>query len=145
MGNRAVITLDNEVSKNSIGIYLHWNGGPESVMAFAEAARHYAIRSGEYGAARLAQIIGNYFGGSLSMGISTLGKMDLDNGDNGLFQVNFWADGGVVIKQWTDGDYSKPGKVLDNEKIKKHQYWTASPNILESVIELNKEPFTRKD
>ncbi len=37
MGNRAVITASK--SKDSgLGIYLHWNGGIESVVAFLDVA-----------------------------------------------------------------------------------------------------------
>ena len=34
MGNRAVITTANEWAHGGIGVYLHWNGGLDSVEAF---------------------------------------------------------------------------------------------------------------
>ena len=34
MGNRAVITTKENMDNNGIGIYLHWNGGRDSVRAF---------------------------------------------------------------------------------------------------------------
>lgn len=37
MGNRAVISFDE--NDNATGVYLHWNGGPESVLAFLAAAK----------------------------------------------------------------------------------------------------------
>jgi len=88
MGNRAVIA--NGKNKKSIGIYLHWNGGPASVTAFVRAAKDLGMRdptTDSYGMARLCQIIGNFFGGSLSLGIDTLDNLDCDNGDNGVYYL----------------------------------------------------------
>ena len=34
MGNRAVITTKKEWQNDGIGVYLHWNGGRDSVEAF---------------------------------------------------------------------------------------------------------------
>lgn len=95
MGNRAVIGFKDQ----PVGIYLHWNGGEESVRAFLECAKTYGVRDpirDSYGVARLVQIIGNFFGGSLSLGIGTLEGMDCDNGDNGLYIV---GDGWEIIER----------------------------------------------
>lgn len=43
-----------------------------------------------YGWARLCQIIGNYFGGELSLGIDRYEKLDRDNGDNGVYIIENW-------------------------------------------------------
>jgi len=43
MGNRAVITA-SELQTVGVGIYLHWNGGPESVLAFLDVARERGFR-----------------------------------------------------------------------------------------------------
>lgn len=100
MGNRAVIayvrddqalpaTYEDAVNQGIVGIYLHWNGGEESVQAFLDAAKHYKLRADDYGLARLTQIIGNYFGGGLSLGVGTLDWLDT-YGDNGTFVVQNW-------------------------------------------------------
>ena len=34
MGNRCVITTKENYEKGGIGVYLHWNGGRDSVTAF---------------------------------------------------------------------------------------------------------------
>ena len=85
MGNRAIISCKN--MKNEPAIYLHWNGGPESILAFLHAAKDLGIRSpggdDSYFLARFAQIIGNWFGGELSVGICSLG--DGEVGDNGHY------------------------------------------------------------
>ena len=103
MGNRAVIAFQEEnwraVQPDSLGIYLHWNGGPESVTAFLDAAEKLGVRrEDEYGAARLCQIIGNWFGGTLSIGIGTCRTMDTDNGDNGTYVVDLKNHGWEIAK-----------------------------------------------
>jgi hypothetical protein len=90
MGNRAVITVAPYAETN-IGIYLHWNGGRESIEGFLAAAKALGMRSpgGDptYAMARLVQIIGNFFGGSTSIGIGLCGELDCDNGDNGTYVI----------------------------------------------------------
>jgi hypothetical protein len=92
MGNRAVITTA-PFNKNNVGIYVHWNGGQESVAAFAEAARKLGYRDptsdNSYGMARLCQLIGLFFGAdeSTSLGIGKCSDLDCDNGDNGVWLI----------------------------------------------------------
>ena len=91
MGNRAVIAFVNDKGKqdkNSVGIYLHWNGGRDSVEGFLQTAKDYGIRSGAYGLARLTQIICNTFPGTLSVGVGIVKKLDCDNWDNGVYWVD---------------------------------------------------------
>ena len=89
MGNRAVITVAPYAETN-VGIYLHWNGGRESVEAFLDAAKALGMRSpgGDpyYAMARLVQIIGNYFGGSTSLGIGLCSELDGES-DNGTYVI----------------------------------------------------------
>ena len=47
MGNRAVITTKENFENNGIGIYLHWNGGRDSVEGFLEYCRRKGYRSPE--------------------------------------------------------------------------------------------------
>ena len=85
MGNRAVIAFKN----SDLGIYLHWNGGKESVKAFVDTAKALGVRNpsrDDYGIARMIQIIGNFFGGTTSVGIGKAGH--LDDSDNGTFTVD---------------------------------------------------------
>jgi hypothetical protein len=76
--------------KDDVGIYLHWSGGKASVRAFLDAAKELGVRTGdkEYGTARLTQIIGNFMGGTHSLGIGSLKNLDCDNGDNGLYVID---------------------------------------------------------
>jgi hypothetical protein len=85
MGNRAVITTKENFENNGIGIYLHWNGGYDSVSAFLKYCELKGYRTPDkdcYGWARLCQVIGNFFGGSTSIGIDVVNKLDCDNYDN---------------------------------------------------------------
>ena len=67
MGNRAVITTVDGWKNNGIGIYLHWNGGKDSIEAFLKYCKLRGFRNGDYGMARLTQVIANFFGGELSI------------------------------------------------------------------------------
>ena len=90
MGNRAVITTKGS-RKKGVGVYLHWNGGRDSVNAFLCYCKMQGYRgpvSDCYGLARLTQTIANFFGGGLSIGIDTLDRLDCDNGDNGLYYID---------------------------------------------------------
>ena len=102
MGNRAVIAFVNdkgEQDKNSVGIYLHWNGGRDSVEGFLQTAKDYGLRSGDYGVARLTQIIANGLGGTLSLGVDMLKNLDCDNFDNGVYWVDQNFD--IVDREYT--------------------------------------------
>lgn len=94
MGNRAVITTKQGDSKTKLGIYLHWNGGRDSVRAFLRYAKMRGFRPPEtdnYGWARLAQIISNYFGkDGLSIGVDIVERLDCDNWDNGVYLIKDW-------------------------------------------------------
>ena len=93
MGNGAVITTKENFENNGIGVYLHWNGGYDSVSAFLKYCELKGYRAPDtdcYGFARLCQVIGNFFGGSLSIGIDTVDKLDCDNYDNGVYIIKGW-------------------------------------------------------
>ena len=96
MGNRAVITTSKSLDvarSTDIGVYLHWNGGRDSVEAFLKYCELKGYRSPEtdcYGWARLCQVIGNYFGGETSIGIDKCCNLDCDNWDNGTYVIKGW-------------------------------------------------------
>lgn len=79
MGNRAVITF----SGSNLGIYLHWNGGRDSVEAFLEYAKLKGYRGNCF--VDLVAIVYNFLGSSCE--VNTLDKLDCDNGDNGLYVI----------------------------------------------------------
>ena len=88
MGNRAVITTKENMYNNGVAIYLHWNGGRDSVEAFLEYGKLKGLHMDDYGFARLTQIISNFFGGTLSIGVNVFNHTDYDNMDNGTYIVD---------------------------------------------------------
>lgn len=93
MGNRAVITTKQNWKNDGVGVYLHWNGGRDSVEAFLKYCDLKGYRSPSedcYGWARLCQVVGNFFGGNISIGIDTLWHLDYVNCDNGVYIIDGW-------------------------------------------------------
>ena len=127
MGNRAVIAFEgyeHARNENCLGIYLHWNGGRDSVEAFIEYANRKQVRGGSYGAARLTQIICNYFGGNLSVGIDTIKNLDCDNYDNGLYWIDdSWQ---IVGREYFEGseqkEYELEEFIDDLESVNKNHF-----------------------
>lgn len=117
MGNRAVITTRENFDNNGVGIYLHWNGGRDSVNAFLTYCKLRGFRTDSYGWARLCQVIGNFFGGTLSLGIDTVDHLDCDNWDNGTYLIDDWK---IVGRECFDGEeqdsYDLDGMLLDIDK-----------------------------
>jgi len=100
MGNRAVITTEDK----KIGIYLHWNGGRDSVEAFLKYCELQGQRSPDsdsYGWARLSQVIGNFFGGTTSIGIGPYETLDTDNFDNGTYIIKDWK---IIGREFFEGE-----------------------------------------
>lgn len=107
MGNRANVVF---VSGETVSpcVYLHWNGGPESVYRFLEELDAREVRpDGEYEAARFVEIVGEFMSFSpeepsdgsygLSLGIvngptaisaTALDRVPTDTSDNGFYVVD---------------------------------------------------------
>ena len=102
------ITIDQhaEHRETAAGIYLHWNGGRDSVEVFLHAAKHFKIRCDDYGCARLAQIIGNWFGGTLSLGAGCVSTLASARGDNGIYWIA--KDWEIVDREEFDGEEQQP-------------------------------------
>lgn len=118
MGNRAVITTE----KKEIGVYLHWNGGRDSVEGFLKYCKDAGHRSPEsdcYGFARLCQVIGNFFGGTTSVGVDRYENLDTDNGDNGVYIIREWK---IIGREYFSGKEQQEFKIDDVvEEINKKQ------------------------
>ena len=101
MGNRAVIS--NREAWGDVAIYVQWNGGRPSIEAFLEYARDKGIRDDDYGLARLTQIICNFFGGTLSVGVANIDRLDTD-GDHGIYEISNWE---IVERRKNDPSYEQ--------------------------------------
>lgn len=90
MGNRAVITDKTK----KIGVYLHYNGGRDSVepmLAFCKLKGYRAPNNDrDYAYSRLCQIVGNFFGGTCSLGVGLYKELDTNNGNNGVYIIDDW-------------------------------------------------------
>lgn len=101
MGNRCVITTRQNWRSGGIGIYLHWNGGRDSVEAFLKYCEIRGFMSpseDNYGWAQLSRVIGNFLGDSV--GIDTMWHLDVDNGDNGVYIIEGWK---IIDRKHFDG------------------------------------------
>lgn len=118
MGNRATVIFTDGKSF-SPAVYLHWNGGAESVYGFLEEANRRKIRGSEdlqYQCARFIQIAGEFLDadefGSTSLGVTDspksdkpedLAKVKTDLGDNGIYLVNR-TNGAMEVRRFRE-DY----------------------------------------
>lgn len=123
MGNRAVITAST-LQTQGVGIYLHWNGGPESVLAFLDVARERGYRDpgsdASYAMARLCSLICEFFGpGDSSVGIGPLDQLDCNNHDNGVYVI---GDGWTVIDRWGMGGKPMPTSMTHMSTRQLEQY-----------------------
>ena len=116
MGNRAVITTSTALSvkgSSDLGVYLHWNGGRDSVEAFLKYCELKGYRppeSDNYGWARLCQVIGNFFGGETSIGIDKCHCLDCENHDNGVYIIADWK---IVDRKYFKGGEQDHHDLLD--------------------------------
>lgn len=113
MGNRAVITTKENFKNNGVGVYVHWNGGKNSIIAFLAYCDIKEYRRPEndcYGWARLCQVIGNFFGGEASVGIDVVNRLDCDNYDNGVYFIENW--------QIVDRKYAHYNEPFDKDYIR---------------------------
>jgi hypothetical protein len=110
---------------NLVGVYLHWNGGKDSIVPFCRACKKIGFRCPtddfSYGVARFVQLVANFFGGLCytSIGVDTLEYLDCDNGDNGVY---------IIGEDWeiVGREFAHPDEPLDEKKTKE---------FVESLIE----------
>lgn len=113
MGNRAVITTKRNFENDGVGVYLHWNGGRDSVEAFlkyCELKGYWEPSYDNYGWARLCQVIGNFFGGDSSLGIDKISRLDCDNYDNGVYIIEGWD---IVDRKYFEGEEQRNYNLMD--------------------------------
>ncbi|MDI3492001.1 MAG: hypothetical protein PWP11_3278 [Thauera sp.] len=118
MGNRATITIAPFDKKNAC-IYVHWNGGRESVEAFCKAAHDLGYRSPEsdpaYALARLTGLIATCFGidDDTSIGVGTVDELIDAGDDNGCYVIGGrWH---VVERRDCGGQVFKDTFVTDDD------------------------------
>ena len=151
MGNRAVIAFTAEPTT---GIYLHWQGGPGSVLAFINAAKYRGARSPgsdtSYAFGALASTIGEFMHGDwretrvkypsctelMSFGIGPIDTLDTDNYDNGVYWI---GDDWKIVKR----EFSSNGPCNSRDQLpegyEQESYDSVYKNLTESKPSLASE------
>lgn len=121
MGNRAVVIFEDDSNVgSSVGVYLHWNGGPESVLAFMQATKE---RCGRIDFVGFVQTAANYFDYSgLNLYVGPVDTLDQDNDDNGTYHI-------------------KAGEIVSRKFMKSHM--RSQGSLVTSADQLSKARFTR--
>ena len=149
MGNSAVIFFEDHVTNNAqnkyVGIYVHWNGSPESVYAYLEYMKEAGVRYNDeaYARACFTQIVRNFFGGILSVGVECYTLDEACNmGDNGVYVVKWRAPDYRVDRYKCNGVKFTQYEV-DEEKVlaMKSAHWTNTPNIMDDLHKKNDRHF----
>lgn len=135
MGNRAVIIFTNpDATEFSPAVYLHWNGGPESIYQFLDELDRRKVRADQnYECARFVQIVGEFMDNekrsSLSLGVMN-GPHHMRNvrgmslGDHGVYLVARVEGGKTIMRRFQrDADEMSAERVAEEEiDARKHKY-----------------------
>lgn len=142
MGNRAIIQTKESYENEGIGVYLHWNGGYDSVSAFLKYCELKGYRAPDhdcYGWARLCQVVGNFFGGGLSLGIDNFSKDAGEWQDNGTYIIEGWK---IVDRKYYDyaeqDNYDLIEMLIDIDKAQPEKEQLGKDFILAKEIPTNK-------
>jgi len=155
MGNRATVIFTDESEKEiSPAVYLHWNGGANSIYSFLEEMEKRGVRTSlDYSCARFIHIVGDFFDidsiSSLSLGVvdgpkainaEELSKVRTDHGDNG-FYIICRSNGKVrrFIEHYgvdDGGVFECTLRELSEDEVKEEKDSEASPSELEGFAKL---------
>lgn len=107
MGNRAVVFFKGADASQTGGVYLHWNGGPESILAFLGAMLDRKWMRPDYASARFVQVVGEFFDlqgdcQGLSLGICARPPI-ID--DVEALEATSPGDNGVYVVTITENDF----------------------------------------
>ena len=116
MSNSAIIRFkDNYFCE----VYLHWNGGIESVVGFLKYCELKGYRDGDF--ARFIQVVGNFFGGGNTIYLEKFNS-NIDT-DNGIYLVHNWkivnkkVDKNILTKQ----SFKELFKIINSTQRKEEQ------------------------
>lgn len=135
MGNRAIIIPRiPRKSEPVVSIYVHWNGGLESVLAFCEVCRQRKFADPtdceSYAMARFCGLIHEFFGikDSLNLGLYVFTRKEWLEGD--------FEDNGVYVlgKNWEivehKGGYYGNGTTIDDLSEQEKEKYQEIVNLL---------------
>ena len=150
MGNRAIILnkndmlADGKINPNQIGVYLHWNGGRDSVSAFLKYCKLKGYRSPStdcYGWACLCNVISNFFGDGMSLGIDIASRLGCKKYDNGVYIIDRWEIVGRLYNHGTEqSNYDVDSFVLElNERMPEQSRMDA--RVLKELLKAEEVPY----
>lgn len=107
MGNRAVLVWKDEnghYDDDTMGVYLHWNGGRDSIEAFLAYCQMKDLKSPSenvsIGIRNFVDVVSWFFGSNQSIYIDKLSCLDQDNYDNGVYVCDGWK---IVDRKYMHG------------------------------------------
>ena len=116
MSNSAIITTENgwKDKTNNIGVYLHWNGGRDSIEPFLTYCKLKGYISPEVGECRywvgLMHVLTNFFNGESYLEINTVDKLVDIGCDNGVYIIKDWK---IVGRKMFCGEEETGYELLD--------------------------------
>lgn len=132
MGNRAVITTEDK----TIGVYLHWNGGRDTVeplLKYCELKGACPPERDSYGWAEFVQITRNTLS---SVGVELYDRMDKNNGDNGVYIIKDWK---IIGREFMN--YPEQNVYPFNEVL----HWVNESQPVDQRIDLSAYPTTEEE
>lgn len=120
MGNRSIVTFKGDDMCNT-GVYLHWNGGPESVCAFARVMLERGWTRSDYATARFAAVAIEFFDQVGDCSGHSVGIIEADSGagdDNGVFEIDFASNLAVQKHKGKAVRWALDGSHFDEEKAR---------------------------
>ena len=141
MGNRAIIITQENFENDGTGVYLHWNGGRDSVAPFLKYCELRGFRtpdSGSYGWARFVQVVANFFGmDGLSIGVDKYSNLPSgEYCDNGVYIIKGWE---IVDRKFFDDCEEQDGYDF-NEML--HAIDERQPEPLGAYLDAEEVPVT---
>ena len=137
MGNRAIITVEDEDKReHPVALYVHWNGGLESVEAFMQVAWEAPRNSNSLYDFHisLCTLLRNYWPDGLCLYGHPLDEVKASAGgcDNGHYRYRVYKTQPPKLVHWSE----KPkGKSLNDcvQEARAHEYWTAADDIVSDL------------
>lgn len=151
MGNRAHVIFHRPPRSPSFEaesgppVYLHWNGGPESIYAFLDELKRRGVRTEvDYATARFVHVVADFMdhgskAHSLSLGVSSSptpseftpeALAPFDHGDNGVYVVvpdkkgDGWTVGRRFVPTYGSGlrEMTRSEVAAEKRAAYKHEY-----------------------
>lgn len=111
MGNRAVLVWKDEnghYDDSFMGVYLHWNGGRDSIEAFLAYCEMKDLKSptedASIGIENFVTVVAGFFSSYKSISVDRLSELDQNNYDNGVYVCDGWK---IVDRKYFDGEEQK--------------------------------------